>query len=54
MYNNVTSVDFELHKSEETELVYRILGLAGISIKQPELLQTAASLVSSQIQQEKQ
>ena len=52
--NNPSLQNFELHPSEETELVYRILGLAGISMKRPNLTQTAASLVQAQIQQEKQ
>ena len=45
---------FELHASEETELVYKILRLAGISIKQPEVVQVAAALDTAQNQTEKQ
>ena len=47
-------MDFELHASEETELVYRILALFGIAIEKPQLTQVAAGLQGSQIQQEKQ
>ena len=54
LYNATSAVDFELHASEETELVYRILGLFGIAIEKPQLTQIAAGLQSSQIQQEKQ
>ena len=54
LYNSTTSVDFELHASEETELVYRILTLAGIAIEKPNLTQVAAGLQGAQIQQEKQ
>ena len=54
LYNSTTSVDFELHTSEETELVYRILTLAGIAIEKPNLTQVAAGLQGAQIQQEKQ
>ena len=54
LYNSTASTDFELHISEETELVYRILVLAGVAIEKPQLVQTAAGLVTSQIQQEKQ
>ena len=52
--NNPSLQDFQLHDSEENELVYRILGLAGISVKRPDLTQIGASLVQAQIQQEKQ
>ena len=40
--------------SEESELVYRILALAGVAIEKPQLTQTGAQLASAQIQQEKQ
>ncbi len=54
LYNSTDAVDFELHSSEETELVYRILALAGVAIEKPELTQVAAGLGAGQIQQEKQ
>ena len=54
LYNSTSAVDFELHSSEETELVYRILALFGIAIEKPQLTQIAAGLQSAQIQQEKQ
>ena len=54
LYNSSTSVNFEVNQAEETELVYRILTLAGIAIQKPELTQSGASLASAQIQQEKQ
>ena len=54
LYNPTGSVDFELHASEETELVYRILALAGIAVEKPQLTQVAAGLQGAQIQQEKQ
>jgi hypothetical protein len=54
LYNSTSSVDFELHASEEAELVYRILALAGVAIEKPQLTQLAASATGSQIQQEKQ
>ncbi len=54
LYNATSAVDFELHASEETELVYRILALFGIAIEKPQLTQIAAGLQGSQIQQEKQ
>ena len=54
LYNDNVSADFELHRSEESELVYRILMHAGISIQKPELTQFAGQALGSQIQQEKQ
>ena len=54
LYNDFESVDFELHASEESELVYRILAFGGIAIKKPELTQTAAGLEQAKVQQEKQ
>ena len=45
---------FELHASEETELVYRILTLAGITLNKPGLAQSAINLQTSTVQQQKQ
>jgi hypothetical protein len=45
--------DFELHHSEQTELVTRILGLAGITLKDQSLYQIASNEESKQIQQQK-
>ena len=54
LYNSNTSTDFDLHPLEETELVYKILKLAGISIKREDLAAAGQGLEMSQIQQEKQ
>jgi hypothetical protein len=54
LYNTTSAVDFELHASEEAELVYRILSLAGVAIEKTQLSQVAGALGSAQIQQEKQ
>jgi len=54
LYNSTTSIDFELHPSEESELVYRILAYAGIAIEKPQLTQMAAGLEQAKVQQEKQ
>jgi len=43
MYNNTTSTNFELHASEEGELIYKILELAGIILNKPGLVQIAAN-----------
>ena len=54
LYNSTNSQDFELHPSEESELVYRILAYAGIAIEKPQLTQMAAGLEQAKVQQEKQ
>jgi len=54
LYDSDNSNDFDLHDSEESELVYRILALAGLAIQKPELTQTAAALEGAKVQQEKQ
>ena len=46
--------DFELHVSEETKLVIKILQLAGVAIKDYNLTQVAAQKEVAKIQQEKQ
>ena len=45
---------FELHASEETKLVVKILALAGITLKDSNLYQIATSEDNKNIQQEKQ
>lgn len=42
---NNASIDFELHNSEQVELVLRILSYAGIIIRDPNIVQAAASQV---------
>ena len=44
LYNDNIAVDFELHESEETELVYKILKLAGINLKAQEVVQAGQTL----------
>ena len=51
--NNLTQ-NFELHSSEETNLVIKILQLAGIAIKDFNLLQAAGREETKSIQLEKQ
>jgi hypothetical protein len=48
------TTDFELHSSEETELVYKILKYAGLSMQRNDVAQGGQGLESLQIQQEKQ
>lgn len=53
LYNETNSVDFDLHNSEETELVIKILQLAGMAIKDINLANFAGSEDIKSIQQEK-
>ena len=52
--SNLKTKHFELHAAEETELVYKILKFAGVSIKRTELTQIAQGAETMQNQQEKQ
>lgn len=53
LYDASTSVDFELHASEETELVIKILEFAGLSLQDPQMYQIAAGMEAQTNQQEK-
>ncbi len=54
LYNGTNSANFELHTSEENNLVNKILALAGISIEDPTIYQTGQAQDMKSIQQEKQ
>jgi hypothetical protein len=54
LYNETESTNFELHPSEEPNLVLNILKLAGIAMKDPSLYQLGAAEEAKDIQQEKQ
>jgi len=45
---------FQLHQSEESELVYKILKLAGVSMKKDDIMRAGQGMELSQVQQEKQ
>ena len=53
LYNGTSSANFELHASEENNLVNKILTLAGVSIEDPTLYQTGQAQDMKSIQQEK-
>ena len=53
LYNANVAADFELHPSEETKLVYKILKLAGVNLKAAEVVQVGQTLEQTRIQQEK-
>jgi len=54
LYDASNATNFNLHQSEESELVYKILKLAGITMKSSEVVQVGQTLEQSQVQQEKQ
>ncbi len=54
LYDQGSSTHFELHASEEKNLVIKILSLAGVVITDPGLYQLAAQEDQKSIQQEKQ
>jgi hypothetical protein len=53
LYDSDNTVDFELHPSEETELVIKILEFAGLAIKDVQMYQIAAGMEAQTNQQEK-
>jgi len=54
LFDGSNSVDFELHSSDETELVYKILMLSGIAIQRDDITSAGQTLEKQQVQQEKQ
>ena len=54
LYNSNTAVNFELHKSEEDGLVFKILELAGIIINKPGLVSIATQKETTESQTQKQ
>ena len=54
LYDPGKTTNFELHTSEETELVYKILKLSGAAIQKPDIAQFAQGMEQGLQQQEKQ
>ena len=54
LYNASASVSFELHPAEETELVYKILKYAGVSMQRGDIMKAGQGMETLQVQQEKQ
>tara|TARA_R100000742_G_scaffold4268_2_gene1565 strand:- start:1355 stop:2044 length:690 start_codon:yes stop_codon:yes gene_type:complete len=53
LYNASSSTNFELHQSEENNIVVRILELAGVTINKAELVAWSAQQEAKEIQQQK-
>jgi hypothetical protein len=47
LINPTGSTNFEIHESEQTEVILKILLYSGIIIRDPEIVQTAAALVQA-------
>jgi hypothetical protein len=52
-YDPINSVDFELHNSERTELILRVLLYQGIVIRDPQIVQVAAQKIQQEEVNEK-
>ena len=52
--NPSKTIHFELHKSEEVELIYKILKLAGVTIQRDDLAKAGQNMAAAMVQQEKQ
>ena len=52
VYDSGSSTDFELHPSEEVNLVTKILSYSGVMLKDPLVIQTAASKETSEFNTE--
>jgi len=53
LYDSTTSTNFELHESEETELVIKVLEFAGLAIQDINMYQVANQIGAQTNQQEK-
>ena len=51
--NPTKTTDFELHPSEEVDLIYKILKYAGIAIQKEDIMRAGQGLEAAKIQQEK-
>ena len=54
IHDPANTTNFRLHPIEESELVYKILSLAGVTLNKPGLAQSAITLQAAKEQQEKQ
>ena len=48
VYDSGDSTDFELHSSEQTEVILRILAYAGIVLNNPQIVQAASAAIQNQ------
>ena len=53
VYDSANSVNFELHNSEQTEVVLKVLLYQGVVIRDPQIVQVAASKVQQEEVNEK-
>ena len=48
IYDSTTSINFELHQSEQTEMILKVLLYAGVVIKDPQIIQAAAAQIQAE------
>ena len=48
LYNPNTSINFELHDSEQIEIVLKVLLYAGVVVKDPTIIQVANQQISQE------
>ena len=53
VYDAGSSVSFEIHDTEQTDLILKILLYAGVVIKDPQIIQVAAQQIATDTQNEK-
>ena len=53
LYDSTKSTNFEIHESDESELVFKISQLVGITLNKPGFTQITQSQNQAKIQQEK-
>jgi hypothetical protein len=53
LYNSASTVDFEIHPSEEVDIVISILSYAGVVIKDPSIVNAAVGIADAKTQSEK-
>jgi hypothetical protein len=54
LYDAETSINFQLHVSEEVDLVYKILKFAGVALEKDQIMRAGQGMEMAKTQQEKQ
>ena len=53
LYNEASSTNFELHNSDEVDLIISILSFAGITISDPSIVEAATRVATTKLQSQK-
>ena len=54
LYDSGSTVDFRLHVSEQVDLVYKILRLAGVALEKDQVMRAGQGMEMAKVTQEKQ